>query len=66
VWQAPSRAYGTIVGYDVMFLGAGGGEGNVVTKNRDELFHRVERSNLPAGGGGDTLFQVQLIMYSDN
>ena len=41
--------------------GGGGGsgiEGNiVVTKNRDELFHRVEEGDLPRGGG-EVMVQV--------
>ena len=59
VWQAPSRAYGVIVGYDVRFLNSGNDEedGTMITKDRDELFHRVEQRNLP-NGRGSVLVQV--------
>lgn len=58
VWQAPSRVYGVITGYDVMFLKSGSGGGDVmVSKNRDELFHRVTEENV-LNGEGETLVQV--------
>ena len=64
VWKAPSRAYGVIVGYDVMFLNSGNGEdGTVITKDRDELFHRVEQRNLP-NEGGSVLVQVHPFINS--
>ena len=65
VWQAPRRVYGIITGYDVRFVspgsgsdGGGTGETNVViTKNRDELFHRVQEADLPRGEG-EVMVQV--------
>ena len=48
VWQAPFRAYGAIVGYDVMFMND---ENSImIMKDRDELFHGVQQGNLPNGG----------------
>ena len=59
VWQAPSRAYGVIVGYDVRFLNSGNDDedGTMITKERDDLFHRVEQRNLP-NERGSVLVQV--------
>ena len=61
VWQTPIRAYGTIVGYNVMFVD--GEDSIMVTKERDELFHTVQQSDLPNGGGtgpGNVVVQVGL------
>ena len=63
VWQAPRRVYGVIAGYEVRFVrpGSDGGTGEasvVITKNRDELFHRVQEGNLPRGEG-EVMVQVQ-------
>ena len=50
VWQAPRRAYGIISGYDVMFVDPESGEGGtVITKERDQLFHKVEQGNMQNG-----------------
>ena len=72
VWQAPRRVYGVITGYDVRFVKFGSdgvtGEASVViTKNRDELFHRVQKADLPRGEG-EVLVQVHtyIYMYSYN
>ena len=48
VWQTPFRAYGPIVGYDVMFVD--GEDSIMVTKDRDEFFHTMQQRNLPNGG----------------
>ena len=59
VWQTPFRAYGTIVGYDVMFVD--GEDSIMVTKDRDELFHTVQQRDLPnEGGGGEGSVVVQV------
>ena len=55
VWQAPSRAYGPIVGYDIMFMN--GEDSIMIMKDRDELFHGVQQGNLP-NGGGNVVVQV--------
>ena len=57
VWQAPFRAYGPIVGYDVMFVD--GEDSIMITKDRDELFHTVQQRDLP-NGGGNVAVQVSL------
>ena len=59
VWQAPFRAYGPIVGYDVMFVD--GEDTIMITKDRDELFHTVQRGNLP-NGGGNVVVQVSVLI----
>ena len=53
MWQAPSRAYGAITGYDVMFADTVSTSNssvvqNLVLKDRDQLFHVVRESDLPA------------------
>ena len=57
VWQAPFRAYGAIVGYDVMFMN--GEDSIMIMKDRDELFHGVLQGNLP-DGGENVVVQVSL------
>ena len=57
MWQAPFRAYGPIVGYDVMFVD--GEDSIMITKDRDELFHTVQQRDLP-NGGGNVAVQVSL------
>ena len=57
VWQAPFRAYGPIVGYDVMFMN--GEDSIMIMKDRDELFHGVLQGNLP-DGGENVVVQVSL------
>jgi len=61
VWQAPARAYGVIIGYDIMFFKADK-KGSiskqiVVEKNRNQFFHQVKESDLP-NGDSDTQIQV--------
>ena len=56
MWQAPSRAYGAITGYDVMFADTVRTSNssvvqNLVLKDRDHLFHVVRESDLPRPGG---------------
>ena len=60
VWQAPFRAYGPIVGYDVMF--ADGEDTTIITKDRDELFHTVQQGNLP-NGGENVMIQVSQFLH---
>ena len=60
VWQAPFRAYGPIVGYDVMFVD--GEDSIIITKDRDELFHTVQQRDLPNGGGGNVVVQVSVLI----
>ena len=61
VWQAPSRAYGAVTGYDVRFFNLGSAdEGNVISKDRDELFHVVKESDLPNQGASINI-QVQWV-----
>ena len=63
--------YGVITGYDVRFVrpGSGGGGGGggetsvVVTKNRDELFHRVQEGDLPRGDG-EAMVQVDTTAHA--
>ena len=59
VWQAPSRAYGAIVGYDVMFIK--GEDSIMIMKDRDELFHGVLQENLP-DGGQNVVVQVSVVI----
>ena len=59
VWQAPFRAYGAIVGYDVMFVDS---EASItIMKDRDELFHGVQPGNLP-NRDGNVVVQVSMVM----
>ena len=56
MWRAPSRAYGAITGYDVMFADTVSTSNssvvqNLVLKDRDQLFHVVTESDLPRPGG---------------
>ena len=63
VWQAPSRAYGVVTGYDVRFFNLGSAdEGNVISKERDELFHMVKESDLPNQGASINI-QVQCMGF---
>ena len=64
MWQAPSRAYGAITGYDVMFADTVSTSNssvvqNLVLKDRDQLFHVVRESDLPRPGG-EPMIQVGL------
>ena len=61
VWRAPFRAYGPIVGYDVMFVD--GEDSIMIMKDRDELFHTVQQGNLP-NGGGNMVVQVSGLIDS--
>ena len=71
VWQAPSRAYGVITGYDVRLFnslaedGLTDSEGVVILKNRDEFFHAVVEEDFPVGSGDseETLVQVSQDLY---
>ena len=56
MWQAPSRVYGAITGYDVMFADTVSTSNssvvqNLVLKDRDQFFHVVRESDLPRPGG---------------
>ena len=63
VWQAPSRAYGAVTGYDVRFINLGiADEGNVISKEKDELFHVVKESDLPNQGASINI-QVQCMGF---
>jgi hypothetical protein len=58
VWQAPSRAYGVISGYDLMLFNPGNAsESSVINKERDELFHIVKESDL---AGSRALANIQV------
>jgi hypothetical protein len=56
VWQAPSTVYGTITGYDIMFLKSN--NQFIFPKRRNELFHIIEEGNIP-DGEGEVLVQVR-------
>ena len=58
MWKAPTRVYGVITGYDVSF---GEGNGVIVSKERDELFHVVRASELPPRQG-DILVKVNNVL----
>ena len=67
MWQAPSRAYGVITGYDIMFADTVSTSNssvvqNLVLKDRDQLFHVVRESDLPRPGGAPTI-QVCSILH---
>ena len=69
VWQAPSRAYGAITGYDVMFADTVSTSNssvvqNLVVKNRDQFFHVVRESNLPRPGGAPMIQVVKQVKYT--
>ena len=69
MWQAPSRAYGTITGYDVMFadtvsISNSSVVQNLVLKDRDQLFHVVRESDLPRPGGAPMIQVVKLVKYT--
>ena len=56
MWRAPSRAYGVITGYDVMFADTVSTSNSsvvqkLVLKDRDQFFHVVRESDLPRQGG---------------
>ena len=68
MWQAPSRAYGAITGYDVMFADTVSTSNssvvqNLVLKDRDQFFHVVRESDLPRPGGAPMIQVVKLVKY---
>ncbi len=42
VWTAPTRSYGRIIGYDVMFVDTQSGSVLMVSKGARELFYAIE------------------------
>ena len=68
VWQAPSRAYGAITGYDVIFADTVSTSNssvvqNLVLKDRDQLFHVVRESDLPRPGGAPMIQVSNTLLY---
>ena len=67
VWQAPSRAYGVIIEYQVPFFLSQDADNSsvIVSKRRNELFHIVNEMDLPKGQG-DILIMVCGYIYVAN
>ncbi len=61
VWQAPSRAYGVIMEYQVSFFRQDMNDNVVVSKRGNELFHLVNEMDLPRGEG-DILIMVCMVL----
>ena len=69
MWQAPSRAYGAITGYDVTFADTVSTSNssvvqNLVLKDRDQFFHVVRESDLPRPGGAPMIQVLVKYTYS--
>ena len=67
VWQAPSRAYGVIIEYQVSFFRQDADNSSIiVNKRRNELFHIVNEMDLPKGQGDILIMVCIVIIYLAN